>query len=481
MSSLKKNIAYNTGYQLLLILIPFITSPYLARVLGADGVGIYSYTYSVANYFVLFSMLGLSNYGNKSISAVSDSEQARSQKFFEIYCMQVIWAFFVLCAYILYSILLVKEYRKIVFIQAIYVASSMFDINWFFFGMEEFKKTVLRNFIIKVSTLACIFIFVRSSGDIWKYALIMSVGILFSQLWMWGYLRRYVRFTKIDYNGVVQHIKPNLILFIPVISYSIYKIMDKIMLGNMATMTSVGIYEYAEKIVNIPFGFISAFGTVMLPRISNLAAKKEESLIKAYINDSFEYISLIACAMAFGLIVIADRFVPLYYGTEFFDSSYILMLLAITILFVSWANILRTQYLIPFGKDKVYLLSTIVGAGVNLVVNAMLIPSLREYGAAIGTILAEFSVVAVQAIGTRKVFNYIQLTRRVIPSILSGIIMVIVSRSIAWKFLGGGIVSLVLLIGIGGVTYVLSVLFFYIFVMKNTKIVKQVYKIIRGQ
>lgn len=83
------NFAYNTAYQILTILIPLLTTPYLSRVLHADGIGQYSYSYAIAYYFVLFSMLGVNNYGNRSIAKVRDKKEELSRTFLCIYTIQL--------------------------------------------------------------------------------------------------------------------------------------------------------------------------------------------------------------------------------------------------------------------------------------------------------------------------------------------------------------------------------------------------------
>ena len=45
--SLKKNYIYRVLYEVLILITPFITTPYISRVLGADGVGDYSFSHSI--------------------------------------------------------------------------------------------------------------------------------------------------------------------------------------------------------------------------------------------------------------------------------------------------------------------------------------------------------------------------------------------------------------------------------------------------
>lgn len=159
MSSVKKNFIYNTLYQLLVIIIPLITTPYLSRILGAEKTGVYSYSYTIATYFVLFIMLGLNNYGNRTISIIRDDKTKVSQEFWSIYFMQLVFGLFGVIAYVLYTIIFSNT--LITWILLLYVVSALIDINWFFFGMEQFKITVTRNTVIKIISTVMIFTFVK--------------------------------------------------------------------------------------------------------------------------------------------------------------------------------------------------------------------------------------------------------------------------------------------------------------------------------
>lgn len=452
MESTKKNIIYNTVYQILIIFIPLITAPYISRILGADGIGIFSYTHSIANYFLLFAMLGITNYGNKTIAKVKENKAELSRKFCSIYTMQFITALMVSIAYIIFVLIFENEYKTIALLQLIFVLSAIFDINWFFFGIGKFKLTVIRNTAIKILTLIAIFAFVHTKKDIGNYTLIMVSGTLISQIIMWFYLKKQITFIKPNWEEVKSHIKPNLILFVPVIAYSIYKIMDKIMLGNITSVHEVGLYENAEKIINIPQGIISAFGTVMLSKMSSLFAqnKKEES--KAIINVSMKYLTIIACAMTFGLMAVAQTFAPIYFGEEFKVTGNIICLMSCIIIFISWANVIRTQYLIPNNKDKLYMTSTVIGAVINFILNMLLIPKLTVYGAAIGTIVAEFSVMFIQLVGVRKELEIKQYLKNAIPFLIIGGIMFFVVIGIK-NLLSYSIISLLIQILVGGIIY----------------------------
>lgn len=452
--SIKKNIIYNITYQILILFLPLITTPYIARVIGAEGVGIYSYTYSIVNYFVLCAMLGLNNYGNRSIAAVRDNKEKVSETFFNIYGLQIITTTIMLIMYIIYIIFLSPDNANIAYIQLIFIIATMLDINWFFFGVEEFKLTVVRNTVIKILTVISIFIFVNDSNDLWIYTLIMALGTLFSQLMIWPFIGKYIIWVKPTFKKIRSHLKPNIILFIPVFAMSIYKTMDKIMLGNLTNTIQVGYYENSEKIINVPLSVVVALGVVMLPRMTNLTVNGNSASFKKYIEVSLRFVMFIAIGALAGLSGISSNFIPLFLGNEFKNCIWIVPVLSITIIFISWANVLRTQYLIPRQQDKVYIISTLLGAVVNVIANLIFIPLYGAIGAAIGTILAELSVAIYQTVKVRKDLNVFKYFMNSCIYIIPAACMYFCIISIK-NITGNIILNLLIQIILGGIIYVI--------------------------
>lgn len=400
--SIKVNFIYNLIYQILALIIPIITAPYVSRILGPNGIGVYSYTYSIVYYFMLLTLLGVNNYGNRIIAKVRDDKYKLSKTFISVYLLQMFCGIIMLLLYFIYIFLTKPQDILISIILSIFILSSVCDINWFFFGLEQFKKTVTRNIFIKIVNVILIFIFVKKENDLWKYALIMSCMTFLGQLLLWPFLKKEIFLVKVKISDIFKHVKPNLILFIPVLAVSFYKIMDKIMLGILTNMDEVGYYENAEKIITIPFTLITALGTVMLPRISNIVSNGDIKKAKKYISKSIQFVLFLSLPMCFGLMAIGEKFAPLFFGIDFQKTGILIMLLAITLPFLSFANVLRTQYLIPIERDKEYIISVFLGAIVNLVINFIFIPKLAGIGACIGTICAEIVVTVYQSFVLRK-------------------------------------------------------------------------------
>ena len=227
-----KNYIYNLIYQVLVIILPLITTPYVSRILGAENIGIYSYTLSIVTYFVLIGSLGIATYGQREIAYVQSDKKKRSSIFWEIIIFRIIT---MIVVSIFYYFMYIKgtqytSYYKILILELI---SNCLDISWFFQGMEEFKKTVLRNTIVKVLSIICIFSLVKTANDLSVYILIYALSNLVGNISLWAYLPKYIQKIDIKELKLLRHLRPVIALFIPQIAIQLYTVLDKVMIGAM--------------------------------------------------------------------------------------------------------------------------------------------------------------------------------------------------------------------------------------------------------
>ena len=451
-NSVKKNLLYQSFYEIIIIILPLLTSPYISRVLGAENLGIFSYTYSVAYYFQLLGMLGIKFYGNRKIAQVRDDQEKLNTTYSELLTIHVIMGILACLLYAVYIISFAGKYRIYSAIQGLMVIATLFDVSWFFFGIENFKLNVTRNTIIKIISVACIFLFVREKGDLWKYIVIMATSQATGECIMFFIVPQYAKYRLPKWTNLKKHVKPLLVLFIPVISTSLFKYMDKIMLGSIGNKVELGLYDNAEKILSIPLSVILAFGSVMLPKMSNLIANNNIKQCNNYMKISINYMLCIAIAMSAGMAGVSHVFAPVFWGSEFSKSADIIALLSITLPFSTLANIVRNQDLIPNNKDKQYTYAIVSGACVNLLINWLLIPKFQSYGVAVGTVVAEITVCVVQFKFARKEFDYKKYVLNALWFIIPGVVMYLMVAKIG-DVLGVHIYTLLIQICLGAVLY----------------------------
>lgn len=449
---MKKNFIYNLLYQFVQIVIPLILLPYVSRVLGADTLGVYNYSYTIASYFLIFGMLGVANYGCRSIAEVQDDFEKRSKVFSSIYVVQFCFSLSVLVIYLTYVAFFVRENKVIALIQTLIVLSGTFDINWFYFGIEKFKLTVTRNIAIKIITTLLVFIFVKKSSDLLLYTAIYAVGLFVSQSIVWIFLKNYIKIGRVKLKDALVHIKPMIVLFVPILAISLYKYMDKIMLGILCEYSQVAYYTNSESIISMPAVITTALGTVALPRLTSLNAKGKKETSEHYLEISLQFAMFLACGMAFGLGAVSDVFVRLYFGIGYESCAVLMAVFFPCVIFQAWASIIRMQYLLPNSHDKVYVVSVVVGAIINLFINIMLIPSLQAVGAVIGTIVAEFMVATIQTVFCLRYLPIKKYLKTTGYYVIIGFFMFLIINLMK-RHLNYGVLTLITCIFVGGGFY----------------------------
>lgn len=292
-----KKFFWNSSYQMIIILLPLITAPYITRVLGPKGVGIYSFTGSVVQYFVLFALLGNYIYGNREIAIYQNDKKQRSQVFWGINFVTWGVAFIIFIIYILF-ITYTEQYKMIYIIQSILIFASLFDISWYFQGRENFKIIVIRNLLVKLTTIILIFLFVNTKSDLLLYISLMSLGTLFGNLSLWGYLKNEIYPPIFKNMQLKKHFKSSLLLFLPALISQFYLIANKIMIGSLDSVTNAGFFAQSDTIVRMILTVITSLSIVMLPNVTNLLSRGNIEAVKKKLKLVLKYQHLLQFRLA---------------------------------------------------------------------------------------------------------------------------------------------------------------------------------------
>lgn len=448
-----KNYLYNTLYQILVLISPLITMPYISRVLGATGVGVYSYAQSIATYFVLLGAVGTTLYGQREIAYVQDDPKRRTEVFWQISSLRFVAV--ILCT-VVYSLIftLEGEYAIVYRILILEVLANAFDISWFFMGMENFKTTVIRNSVIKVLGILLVFIFVKTPEDVPAYAICMTLPIFAGNISLWFGLKKYlVKLDKFALSGVLAHLKPVLILFLPQIASEVYLVLDKTMIGLLASnIDQVGYYTQAQKIIKIILMIVTSLGTVMLPAMSAAFAQGKQDEINRSIKNAFQFVFMLAFPLLFGVVAVADMFVPIFFGEGYDQIIPLMKVIAPILIIIGASNVIGRQFLLPTKQQRAFTISIIAGAVINFLLNLVLIRQLDAIGASIATILAELAVTLVQIWYVRKQLPVGSCLCGGLRYAAYGFVMYLAVRA-AGHFLPTSTLSLIVMILVGVLVY----------------------------
>lgn len=426
-----KNYLYNVVYQVLLLLVPLITVPYIARVLGPNLVGINSYTNSWMTFFMLFGQMGIALYGNREVAYHRENKRDRSQIFWGIEVLQLLTISTALIAYLVAVFLFSSTFKRYFLLQSLWIIGAGIDVSWYFMGLEDFQKTVLRNMIVKLASVALIFTLVKSHNDLGKYIVLLGASSLIGNLSLWPYLRKEVSWIPIRQWHPFQHFYPAFLLFIPTITTQIYLVVNRLMLGKMSTQNQLGQFENTDKIVKVVLAVVTASGQVMLPHIANKFSNGDVKGVRQSLYNSFDFITALAVPMMFGLMAIAKPLAPWFLGQAFTPAGELMMIEAPVILFIAWSNVTGTQYLMPVNRTNEYTISVTIGAVVNIILNLLFIAAWGAKGAALVTDISEFMVTTVQLYYIKNTIKRRKLFSGTWKYLISGLLMFIVVYRIA--------------------------------------------------
>lgn len=470
--SVKKNFIFNVLYQVFLVLVPFITTPYVSRVLGAGPIGDYSYTASLVSYFTLIAGLGFANYGQREIAYVRTNENKRSHLFLNIFTFRVITTVLCLIAYFIFAFHYSNaNLSKLLIIQSMTLISVLFDISFFFQALENFKIVLLRNFFVKLVGIVLIFIFVRSPADIYVYVAIMCATTLIGNISLWIYLPKYLCKVQINEIKPFNDAKQIFELFIPLVATQVYNVLDKTMIGVISKSSlENGYYEQTTKIINICMALVTALGPVLLPHMANAFANDDQEEFERIVKKAYHAEILMAVPICFGIVAISDSFVPWFFGSGFNKVKLLLKIYAFVLLIIPLSNVAGYAVLTPTKQQNKGTFAVCMGAITNFSLNSILIRQYASVGASVATIFAESVVTILHLFFIRKDVDVKSILMYLGRQIIVGALMLILILFISNALINIRITGVLLTI----IQIIIGVLFYgfvCIFILKDSLVI----------
>lgn len=427
MASIRKNFVYASIYKVLELALPLVTSPILSRRLGAESLGIYSYSYAIAALFTLVAELGSYRYGMREISKARLNKRKLNQTYSDIYFMHAINGLIVTVIYCLVIPFFWGGHPLVYILQSLCIISNALDNSFLYVGVEEMKPLTIRDTSIKIATFILIVVVIHESNDLIKYIVIMNACAIVCKLVALIYARKFVHFVIPDILNCKKHYKHMIILMVPAVSENLYQNVGKLLIGVFGTKTSVGYYELSTKAM-IPKNIVSTLGTVMCPNIARLFSedKKEEAIRK--FKRSLQISMITSYFAAFGIASVAPEFAPWFWGDGFDVCAPLMTGLAFTIPVWTVGEVIRNQYLLPTGKDNQYMSAFLIGVFANIVGCSLLIPFIGAMGAVLSMIFAELIMSIVQTVYIKKEVSIFHSLSSTFPYLIFASIMLLVTR-----------------------------------------------------
>lgn len=407
MESLKRNVAYNSlltggGY-----ICSLLTYPYVSRVLGASGIGIYDFVDSIINYFILFSMMGISACGIREIAMRRDNRQELSKSFSGILGLNAISTVIAIAILliVIHTVDILIPYRTMLYIGVCKLFMNLFLIEWFYTGLENFAYIAKRNLLIRIISVVCIFLFINEPADYSTYYIIMVSTVTVNAIFNIIYCRNFV-----DFSFKIMKIRPYINAFFSIGLYkivtSLYTSLNVIWLGFVCGTLQVGYYATSTRLYTIIIAFFTAFTGVMFPRLSSILAKGDLNEFWQKIDMSTEILLAFSFPMVCLSIVFGPNLLCIIVGHGFEGSYLPFQIISALILIIGYEQILVMQILMPMKFDKAILRNSIVGAVVAIVLNLFIVGSIGATGTAIVWLSSEACVFILSVIYISKHTNY---------------------------------------------------------------------------
>jgi len=398
------NFVMNAILTMSQFLFPLITFPYISRILLPTGTGKVSFATSVVSYFALFAQLGIPTYGIRACAKVRDDRKALERTVQELFLINLIMS---ILAYIVLFLAIafvprMRQEKALFLIVGLTILFNAIGMEWLYKALEQYTYITVRSIIFKLIAVVAMFVLVHEQKDYVIYGGISILAASASNVFNFFHAHKYVSIKPVGSYNFRQHLKPIVIFFAMSCAATIYTNLDTVMLGFMTSDAEVGYYNAAVKIKSILVSVVTSLGVVLLPRASYYVECKLMDKFCRITHVALNFVILISVPLTVYFILFAKEGIFFLSGAEYEASIVPMQIIMPTLLFIGLTNIMGIQTLIPLGKEKVVLYSEIAGAVADLLLNVALIPSMASAGAAIGTVVAEGVVFAVQFWALRK-------------------------------------------------------------------------------
>jgi len=457
--SVKRNYIYSLSYQIFSLIMPFITSPYIARILGPENVGTFSFISTYVSYFVLLGRLSIDLYGSRELSYVKNDLTKKSEVFWNLALLNFTNLLIALLIYFTW-LLIYKPVNGLFYaLSSLTLFSSMLDITWLFSAHEEFGMIALRNFIVRIISVVSIFVFVKSPNDLVNYFLINLITPFVINASMLRYINRYVTFIKPTFLNAYKRYPKVLKISLPNLAVSVYTMLDKLLLGTISGNEYLGYYDYSKRIVAMALTVVSSMTPIMMVKMSGHFKNNDLSLVRGYVAKSFKF-SVFSSVLIFSLLISAvPEFIPWFYGSNFSTTIKLIQILSPTIIAVAMGTVAGHQFLLSIGKENLLSLALVIGAVISFSLNILLIPRYDALGASLTSLVTEAAITIILYITISRYMDVKELFRQNYKFFLFSLAVIIPLRIIGTK-MGPSVLTNLLQVALGTIIYLLLSLVF---------------------
>lgn len=448
--SVKRNFIMNAILNASSFIFPLITFPYVSRVLLPVGTGKVAAATALVAYFAMVAQLGIPTYGIRACAKVRDDKEKLSRTVQEIFSINLVMSLVVYIAFFwaVFNVGQLAEDRLLYMICSTTIVFNLLGMEWLYKALEQYSYITIRSILFKFIALILVFVLIHDQDDYLFYGATTIFAGAGSNIMNFINVRKYVSFKLVGGYEYKKHLKPIAVFFAMSIATTVYTNLDAVMLKFMSGDEQVGYYNAAVKVKTIVVSLVTSIGTVLLPRVSYYIEQKMHKEFKEVTAKAFNLVILMALPLVVYFIFYAKEAIVVLSGPAYTPAIIPMQIIMPTVFLIGLTNIMGIQILIPQGRENMVLLSEIVGAVIDLILNSILIPIYGCTGAAIGTLVAEIAVLIVQGIVLREflfaVAQKIKISKIVMACIVAfagtyGVSLIRIENSLVMLVLTGGV------------------------------------------
>lgn len=397
-NSVRFNFVMNFILTISNFIFPLITFPYASRVLQAQGVGTVSFATSIITYFTMVGMMGIPTYGIRACAKIRNDQAKLRKTVQEIFLLNAIVMLLALAglAISVFMVPKLSQEKTLYLIMSSTLIFNVLGVDWLYKALEKYSYITVRSIIFKFLSLILLLLLVKNKEDYVIYGAITVFAGVGSNLMNFLNLRRLIDLKPLKNLDLKQHLKPCLTFFLLTVSTTIYLNVDTTLLGFIKGDHQVGYYTAAVKIKQILVSIVTSLGTVLLPRLSFYHEQERHAEFRTLVEKALSFVFVLAVPLTVFFVLDAKESILFLSGDNFLPAVLPMQLIMPTVIFIGISNLMGIQILVPMQKEMLVVVSTIIGAAADVLINVITIPLFGAAGAAFAGSIAELTVVLVQ-------------------------------------------------------------------------------------
>jgi O-antigen/teichoic acid export membrane protein len=422
--SLGLNAFFNSLRSILNLLFPLITFPYVSRVLSVNGMGIYNFSNIYVNYFLLIAGLGVATYAVREGAKYRDNKDKISEFSSQVFTINI---YSTIIAYVLLlgSLLIFKNlhnYVSCILIFGLQIIFTTIGTEWIYTIYEDYSYITIRSILFKILSIVLLFVLIKKPEDYLWYAAITVFASVGSNILNYIHAKKFCDIKLVKDPNWKYHLKPILIIFASSVAVTLYVSSDTTILGLLKNDYAVGIYSISVKIYQMAGGLLSAMLMVTIPRLAMLFGKKRFKEFNNVLSEVLEILSMLVLPLSIGLIMLSEDIILIIAGNKYLPSVNSLRIISWGIIFSNFAMIFSDCVLIPAKREAKVLKNTVITGIINIVLNFILIPFMSYDGTSLSTVVAEFTVMAMNGYSCRDIIKPVIFKKDTLKNLLDSII-----------------------------------------------------------